>query len=567
VLFTGTELERVTAARARIERAVGPLGASRVVLYAPTWRDGEPDPGVPEPATWLHLAGWLEAHDAVLLVRPHPLGAGDYAQPAARVRLLTSAAEPDVNAVLWGVDALVTDYSSVLVDFAATGRPIVFFAPDVEAYSHSRGLYEDYDVLSGGHVERTWAQALDRLGAVLTNGPARDAASAASRALGDRFHEHTDGRSAARVVEHVLTLTGTGRARDARARGNGTVLFESYYGRNASCNPLAIDREIARRHPGVRRVWAVERVDVEVPPGAEPVVVGSARWREARDGAGLLVINDWIRDSWRPRRDQAVLQTWHGTPLKRIALGRRGLRPRDMAAVVKQSSRWSAMLAQSPSAARVLRRAYAVRSPMWVEGYPRNDAVVTGASGPVRERLGVRTTKVVLYAPTWREGALAADHLLDVEGLARELGDDWTVLVRGHARTLHERAPSTGEGVVDVTGHPDTSELLVATDVLVTDYSSLMFDFSATGRPMVFFVPDLEQYDRHGRGLYWDLTSRAPGPLVTTTAACADAVLTADDDRQRWAGRYAAWRAEFNPLDDGNASARVVDRLEREGML
>jgi CDP-glycerol glycerophosphotransferase (TagB/SpsB family) len=185
----------------------------------------------------------------------------------------------------------------------------------------------------------------------------------------------------------------------------------------------------------------------------------------------------------------------------------------------------------------------------------------------VRQQLGVTTAKVVLYAPTWRDGDLGAGHPLGAQGLARELGQDWTVLVRGHARTLHERPPSEGERVVDVTRHPDASELLVATDVLVTDYSSLMFDFSATGRPMVFFVPDLEQYDRHGRGLYWDLAARAPGPLVTTTTACADAVRGAEDDAPRWAQRYAAWRAEFNPLDDGHAAARVVDRLEREGML
>jgi CDP-glycerol glycerophosphotransferase (TagB/SpsB family) len=563
VLFTGTERERSSAARARIERSVGSLAGARVVLYAPTWRDGAPDPGIPSPSEWAALDDWLEANDVVLLVRPHPLGAGDYSHRSTRVRLITSRQEPEVNAVLWGVDALVTDYSSVLVDFTATGRPIVFLAPDVEAYSSSRGLYVDYDGLSGGHVERTWGQVLARLDLVLEAGPARDAATAASRALAERFHEHTDGRSAARVVQHVLALVGKGQT-GATA---DSVLFESYYGRNASCNPLAIDREIARRHPDVRRVWAVESTDVVVPAGAGAVLLGSSEWRSARDEARLLVVNDWIRDGWRPRRHQPVLQTWHGTPLKRIALGRRGLRPREMAAVVKQSSRWTAMLAQSPSAARVLKRAYAVRSPMWVEGYPRNDEVVTGSGRQVRQQLGVTTAKVVLYAPTWRDGDLGAGHPLDAQGLARELGQDWTVLVRGHARTLHERPPSEGERVVDVTRHPDASELLVATDVLVTDYSSLMFDFSATGRPMVFFVPDLEQYDRHGRGLYWDLAARAPGPLVTTTTACADAVRGAEDDAPRWAQRYAAWRAEFNPLDDGHAAARVVDRLEREGML
>src|SRR5690606_29339417 len=122
--------------------------------------------------------------------------------------------------------------------------------------------------------------------------------------------------------------------------------------------------------PEVRRVWSVVDDTVDVPDGAESVVVGSPEWFAARDSADLLVLNDWVEDGWRPRRDQFLLQTWHGTPLKHIALGRRERTPRLYAAVVKQSSRWSAMLAQSPSAARVLRRAYAVARPPWVEGYP-----------------------------------------------------------------------------------------------------------------------------------------------------------------------------------------------------
>lgn len=558
ILFAGTPRGRRAAATARLERSVGPLGGRRVILFAPTWRDGRPDPVVPTPAEWAQIEAWLAEHDAVLVVRPHPLAIGDYSHESDAVRLLTAATEPEVMAVLAAADALVTDFSSIALDFATTDGPIVFLAPDADRYTREHGLYEPYATTTDGHIEPTWSAALARLTEVL--GPARDQATARSRALADRYHAHTDGRSAARVVDRILERTGT-RASTAPDGTAYTVFFESFHGRNASCNPLAIDREIATRMPSAHRIWSVTDASVTVPKGATAVVRGSADWFAARDRAGLLVLNDWIEDGWRPRREQFVLQTWHGTPLKRIALGRRRRTPRLFAAVVKQSTRWSAMLAQSPAAARVLRRSYAVARPMWVDGYPRNDVIVRGEDGGIRERLGVTTPKVVLFAPTWRDGALNAPDLLDVGALADLLGPDWTVLVRGHARTMDARTSAAGERVIDVTREPDASPLLATADVLITDYSSVMFDFSATGRPMVFFVADQEEYATQTRGFEWDLGARAPGPLVTTTEATAKAILGAEGQRGRWAERYAAWQAEFNPLDDGHATQRVVDRL------
>jgi CDP-glycerol glycerophosphotransferase (TagB/SpsB family) len=571
ILFRGTEDERRAAARARLEAAVGDLGGRGVVLLAPTWRDGAADPVVPTPAEWRAVEEWLDAHDAVLLVRPHPLAVGDWSHRSDSVRLLDSTLEPEVMRILWATDAVVSDYSSIVLDAAVTGVPLVFLAPDLEDYTRRHGLYEPYEATTGGRVERTWGQALERLSDTWPGGPGREAALAHARALADRYHQRRDGRAAARVVDRVDALLGTDGARPPLAPDSvgGVAFFESFHGRNVSCNPAAIDRELARVAPHVERVWSVSRDGVEVPEGATAVRVGTPEWRAARDRADLLVLNDWIEDSWRPRRDQFVLQTWHGTPLKRIALGRRDRTPRLFAAVVKQSSRWSAMLAQNDFAARALRRSYAVARPMWTLGYPRNDVVVTSSGEEARAALGVVTPRVVLYAPTWRDDALDQPDPLDPTALAERLGPDWTVLVRGHARTLGLRAEVAADRVLDVTAHPDVSDLLALADVLVTDYSSVMFDFSATGRPMVFHVADAERYESEVRGFAWDLSERAPGPLVRTTEEVAEAVAAADDpdERARWSARYARWRADFNPLDDGHASERVVARLLAVGAL
>ncbi|MCH6229164.1 CDP-glycerol glycerophosphotransferase family protein [Microbacterium sp. CFH 31415] len=349
------------------------------------------------------------------------------------------------------------------------------------------------------------------------------------------------------------------------ARLENAVFFESFYGRNASCNPLAIDRELARRAPGVTRYWSVVDLSVSVPEGAVAVVEGSPEWWRARGSARLLVVNDWLRRRFSRRKGQIVLQTWHGTPLKRLALHRPGFDPRRAIAVLRESRRWNVLLAQNPYAARILGKAYAFLSrPVWVEGYPRNDVLVTGDGAATRASLGIREgERVLLYAPTWRDDR---DEIVDfVDPAALAAAADAVVLVRGHSRTLQQGKDAEGPRVVDVTGFPDTSLLLLAADALITDYSSVMFDFSVTGKPMYFLVPDMEHYRGELRGFYFDLAVHAPGPVVRSQEELVAALSTAPDAAH--AMRYARWREKFNSRDDGHAAERVVARILDQGFV
>jgi CDP-glycerol glycerophosphotransferase (TagB/SpsB family) len=364
------------------------------------------------------------------------------------------------------------------------------------------------------------------------------------------------------------------------ASPENAVFFESFYSQTVACNPLAIDRELARVRPDVTRYWSVVDRSIAVPEGAIAIVEGSAEWWRVRADARLLVVNDWLRKRWMPRPHQTVLQTWHGTMLKRLALDRDGVGLRTRIAVRRESRRWNVLLAQNEYAAEIFRRAYAYRGPIWVEGYPRNDALVTSVENrdgtserdDLRARIGVQPgQRAVLYAPTWRDDATEMVDYLDLPGLPAALEGlpgEHVVLVRGHSRTLRHGRNLDAPGLIDVTTYPDMTDLLAAADVVITDYSSLMFDITGVDTPLLLFTPDLARYDLELRGFYFDLLAESPAPVVQTR----DEVIAELDRLARLPGpvkptpALARWREKFTPRDD-RAAQRVVARILESGML
>ena len=209
VLFSGSQADRRAAARDLLERAVPALAGRRALMYAPTWRDGEPDPGVPTDRQWRRIDGYCAATDSVLLVRPHPLGVGSYLHESRHVHLVPPSLLPESMPLLWGLDGLITDYSSMLYDFAVTGAPMVMLAPDLEHYASTRGLYLDYADVSDGRWQTDWDGVIDRLERLDDDPAARERAAAHSRRIAALAHRHTDGGNAERVARYLLELTAS----------------------------------------------------------------------------------------------------------------------------------------------------------------------------------------------------------------------------------------------------------------------------------------------------------------------------------------------------------------------
>jgi CDP-glycerol glycerophosphotransferase len=206
-------------------------------------------------------------------------------------------------------------------------------------------------------------------------------------------------------------------------------------------------------------------------------------------------------------------------------------------------------------------------------GMPAND-LLAGADAAsrrheVRRGLGIGDgERVVLYAPTLRDhvvdrhGNYRLDLRVDLGRLRAAAGPDAVVLFRNHPKVENPLDTGDDAQVRDVSSYPSVAELLLAADVLVTDYSTLMFDFAITGRPVLFFTYDLDRYEQEIRGFYIDFRARAPGPLLKTEDELLDALGGLGEGVPAgYEERYAEFRSSFLPLDDGGAAARVVERL------
>ncbi|MFC5744295.1 bifunctional glycosyltransferase/CDP-glycerol:glycerophosphate glycerophosphotransferase [Actinomadura rugatobispora] len=353
------------------------------------------------------------------------------------------------------------------------------------------------------------------------------------------------------------------------------VLYDSYRGRQYSDSPRAVHEELTRRGTDLEHLWVVRDAQVVVPDTARPVRLWGREWYEALARSRYIVTNAHLPHWFRRREGQVVLQTWHGTPLKRIGFDIGEVKFADSAYLEKLAEEvrhWSGLISPNRFSTPILRRAFRFGGEIIETGYPRNDVLrdpdrdLLGER--VRRRLGLPQGKrAVLYAPTWRDdsfygpGRYRLDLRLDLEAAAAALGGDFVLLVRRHPNVV-DTVPETGDGFVrDVSDYPDIAELFLAADVLLTDYSSLMFDYANTGRPMLFFTYDLERYRDELRGFYFDFEGEAPGPLLATSDEVIDALGSLDDVARAHAGRHHRFTERFCDLDDGKAAIRVVDRL------
>ncbi|MGA6172793.1 bifunctional glycosyltransferase/CDP-glycerol:glycerophosphate glycerophosphotransferase [Streptomyces sp. NPDC012600] len=396
-------------------------------------------------------------------------------------------------------------------------------------------------------------------------------ALAASRRLG---HELSRGaaalrravRSAALQAHYRIQLLLPLRSRDAvfATRGHGAY----------ACGPAAIEAKARELVPGLRTAWLCRPVHAHtVPTGTQPLAPGTFAYWSALARAKYLVNNADFDRRLVKRRGQILLQTHRGTPLRTIGtdlLDRpAAARDTDFEQLLRTVDTWDFALSANPHSTLVRERAYPSAYTTLEYGSPRTD--VYHRTGPaevarLRETLGIPAgATALLHAPAHRDYRRVQRPVLDLELLVRVLGPQFVIL---------ERAPRTPNGsgsgsrtrttthprIIDVSGHPSPETLALASDALITDYSSLMFDYVNLDRPVVLHLDDIEAYEA-ARGTYFDITSFPPGVVARSQDELFD-IFTTDHWRgSRSAQLRAAFRARFCPYDDGHAAERVVRRV------
>ncbi|MET9824787.1 bifunctional glycosyltransferase family 2 protein/CDP-glycerol:glycerophosphate glycerophosphotransferase, partial [Streptomyces sp. NPDC006349] len=350
------------------------------------------------------------------------------------------------------------------------------------------------------------------------------------------------------------------------------AVFSAYWSRSVACNPAAIDGALASLAPHIRRVWAIRADAVDqVPAGVEYVRLGSKEYWTAVARAKYLVNNVNFPDGVVKRKGQVHLQTHHGTPLKTMGLDQQNYpasTSMNFGALLRRCDRWDFSVSSNRFSTAVWERVYPASFTALETGYPRNDALVNATADEVRaarEELGLAEgSTVFLYMPTHREYQRGFVPRLDLERLAERLGPDVTLLVRGHYfygsdPSRLARLQSAGR-IVDVSEHPVVERLYLASDGLITDYSSAMFDYVNLDRPVVIFADDWDTYSAV-RGTYFDVLREPPGAVATTQEE-----LTRILGSGAWRAEPAAearqrFRRRFCDFDDGHAAERVVRRV------
>ena len=355
------------------------------------------------------------------------------------------------------------------------------------------------------------------------------------------------------------------------------ILFESFFGKNYSDSPKYIYEYLAKNYPGkYRSIWVIDKRNTKIPYRHRRIKRFSIRYYYYLARCGYFVFNS-RQPEWAVKRPESIfLETWHGTPLKKLVFDIEDITsasPKYKQQVYKQSRAWDYLIAPNAFSSETFRRCFMFENAMLETGYPRNDIL----HAPDRDKLAVdircklgipSDKKTILYAPTWRDdeyygkGQYKFELHMDLDYMKRELGDEYVLLLRTHYFIADALDVSGLDGfAINLSKYDDISELYLISDILITDYSSVFFDYANLKRPMLFFTYDLEKYRDVLRGFYIDIQKEVPGPLVFTTEEVVNAVKDIASIQKEYEARYEVFYNRFCEWEDGHASQKVVESV------
>ena len=355
------------------------------------------------------------------------------------------------------------------------------------------------------------------------------------------------------------------------------VICESFFGRYYSDSPKALYEYMSRTYPGrFRFIWVINDKKTKIPYPHTKVKRYTIRYAYYLARCKYNIFNVRQPMYVRKRQGNVFLETWHGTPLKKLVFDQDevcGASPLYKEQVYRQSRVWDYLISPNHFSTEIFKSCFMFNKTILETGYPRNDILHCENRDELeamfRRRLGIpEGKKTILYAPTWRDdefygkGEYKFALKLDLQRMKERLGEGYVVLLRTHYFIADAIDVSEYGGfVMNFCRYNDISELYLVSDILITDYSSVFFDYAGLRRPMIFYTYDLDKYRDILRGFYMSIEDEVPGPLAFTTDEVIDAILNIDRITKQYKEKYDAFYEKFCSLEDGHASEKVVNAV------
>lgn len=364
-----------------------------------------------------------------------------------------------------------------------------------------------------------------------------------------------------------------------------TVIFEAFQGRYVACNPKALYEEMKNneKYKDYKLIWSLRNTERTDLTGENTSIVKfeSFQYYLALAKAKYWIFNSNTRPFLKPRAEQVFLQTWHGTPLKKIGcdVEKTGNAMTKFSQInniyTEESKKISYMISPSEYCTEKFISAFRMRDVnkedrVLTTGYPRNDFLFKATKEDcvrIKKELNIpKGKKVILYAPTFRDNKYSAAagfelaNYINFDNAKVCLGDDYVILFRAHYFISQRLEIEDYEGFVyDVSKVEDINTLYVISDILITDYSSVFFDYANLKRPIIFYMADYYEYKNNLRDFYFDI-EQLPGPVVKEQEKVFEYVKKFSKDFTV-NEKYRCFNNKFNYLDGPSTSKKVLDMI------
>jgi CDP-glycerol glycerophosphotransferase len=354
------------------------------------------------------------------------------------------------------------------------------------------------------------------------------------------------------------------------------IVFESFLGKNYADSPKYIYEYMVKHYPEYEFIWSFNEINHDIPGNAKQVKRLSLAYYYH-----MATAKYWVNNMRQPlhlqkREGNVFLQTWHGTPLKKLVFDMNEVysaNPKYKQQFYEQSRLWDYLIAANSYSSDIFKSAFKFDKVMLEDGYPRNDTLYINNNSDYITKMKTKLNipldkKVILYAPTWRDdefyepGKYKFNLKFDLQILQEKLGDEYVILLRMHYFIADDLNIDGYEGFVyNMSKYDDIAELYLISDILITDYSSVFFDYSNLRRPILFYTYDLEKYRDQLRGFYIDIENEVPGPLVKTTDEIIDAVLNIDKVTIEYKEKYDIFYDKICGWESGKATEKIVEKV------